>query len=123
MSARERDRKAKDRFSLRIWRSVCGGSSSSDSSGGAGAVGVPSAGTKKPPSECSGRVETGEGMINLAEDLTRGEDRRRWEKRRVAKCVDVTLAALSTGVALGGDARACKRGVTAGAERGPGQSQ
>lgn len=121
MSALERDRNDKDRFSLRIWRSVCGGSSSSDSGGGAGGGGVPSAGTNKSPSERSGRVETGEGMINRAEDLTRGEDRMRWEKRRAATCVDVTLAELSTGVALGGDVRACKRGVIGGAERGPGQ--
>lgn len=119
MSARERDRNAKDRFSLRIWRSVCGGSSSS-AGGGAGG-GVPSVRTKKAPSECSDRAETGEGMINRAKDLTRGEDRRRWEKRRAARCVDVTLTGLSAGVAFGDDVRACKRGVTGGAEREPRQ--
>jgi hypothetical protein len=58
-------------------------------------------------------------MINRAKDLTRGEDRRRWEKRRAARCIDVTFAGLSAGVALGGDVRACKSGVIGGAERAP----
>lgn len=50
-------------------------------------------------------------MINRANDFTRGEDRRRWEKRRAARCVDVTLAGSRVDVALGGVMRACRSGV------------
>lgn len=50
MLARERDRNESDRFSVRICRSVCGGSSSSSGSGAEdSAGGAPSAGTKKWP--------------------------------------------------------------------------
>ena len=69
---------------------------------------------------CSGSVGTGEGVINRANDLTRAEDRRRWEKRRVARCVDATLVGSMADVALGGDVRACRRGVIGGAPDGPG---
>lgn len=55
---------------------------------------------------CSGKVETGEGVINRTNDLTRGEDRRRWENRRAARCVDVTLAGSGADDELGGVMRA-----------------
>jgi hypothetical protein len=66
--AREQDKSAKDRFSLRIWRRVCGGSSSSDSGGGTGGGGVPSVGTKKVPS-----VEFSKQMKQKTENNKIGE--------------------------------------------------
>jgi hypothetical protein len=44
--ALERDRKDSDKFSLRSWRRVCGGSSSSTASTGGASGGAPSAGMK-----------------------------------------------------------------------------
>jgi hypothetical protein len=122
VSARERESEDRERFSLRICSRACGGSSSSSSSGVGGASGgVPSAGTKKvPPVSARGWREG--GVILRARDFARGEDRRRWAKRRVAMCVEVTVAGSSAEDEAGGDARACRRGVMGGASEGPADS-
>jgi hypothetical protein len=57
--------------------------------------------------------------MERARDLARAEERRRWEKRRVARCVEATVAGSRPTDELGGDARECRRGVIGGASEGP----
>lgn len=56
-------------------------------------------------------------MMDRARVFARGDERRRCEKRRVARWVDVTREG-SREVELGGEARAYRRGVTGGASDG-----
>lgn len=121
VSAREREREERERFSLRICSKACGGSSSSSSASGAGGSsgGAPSAGTKKFPAPGSLREARDGGVMERAKDLAREEERRRWENRRVARCVELMVAGSRAAAELGGEMREWRRGVIGGASEGP----
>ena len=109
--ALERESNDSDRFSLSIWSKVWA-SSSSGSSTGVDCSGAPSAGTKKVFE--LGAAWISPGTTNRAEAFARDEDRRRWANNKVAKWVEMTFAGSRAVVVLGGEARACRRGVGRG---------
>lgn len=109
--ALERESNDNDRFSLSIWSKVWV-SSSSGSSTGADCNGAPSAGTKKVFE--AGAAWISPGTTKRAKAFARDEERRRWANNKVARCVEMTFAGSRAVVVLGGEARACRRGVGRG---------